>query len=145
MIERGEYLSFFAEATQDEIRIHAALHELDGRALAELIIGARGFVDRAHAAASDFALDLIGTDAAGGGRFRIGRSSEFAVVKGCGALAKVPVLYGFQEGVAIRRRCSLAGLQSGLDFFKAHCGQSARGRLSLVRALEHRTTTVGRG
>src|SRR3954471_24890346 len=61
MIESGEYLAFFAEATQDEVCIHAALHELDCGAFVELVVGAYGFVDRAHTAATDLTLDSIRT------------------------------------------------------------------------------------
>src|SRR5215217_7642256 len=59
MIESCEYLAFFAEATEDEISVHAALHQLDGGTFVELVVGARGFVNRAHAAASDFSFDSI--------------------------------------------------------------------------------------
>src|SRR5690349_11331198 len=59
MIQSGEDLSFLAEAAQNEVGIHAALHEFDRRALVEFVVGARSFVDRAHAAASDLALDAI--------------------------------------------------------------------------------------
>src|SRR5690348_10865860 len=64
MIEGGEYLSFFAETTQDEISIHAALHQFDGGALVELVVGARRFVHSAHAAASDFSFNSIRAEAA---------------------------------------------------------------------------------
>src|ERR1043165_3800753 len=37
MIESSEYLAFFAETTQDEVSIHAALHEFDGGTFVELV------------------------------------------------------------------------------------------------------------
>src|SRR5215217_246422 len=40
MIQGSEYLSFFAEATQDEVCVHPAFDEFDGGSLVELIIGA---------------------------------------------------------------------------------------------------------
>src|SRR6185369_5631797 len=64
MIERCEYLTLFAEATEDEIGVHAALHQFDGGTFVELIVGARCFVNGAHAAASDFPFNPIGAEAA---------------------------------------------------------------------------------
>src|SRR5215510_10856375 len=60
MIESCEYLAFFTEAAEDEIGVHAALHQFDGGAFVELVVGARCFVNRAHAAASDFSFNPIG-------------------------------------------------------------------------------------
>ncbi len=59
VIEGGENLSFFAEAAQDEVSVHPAFDEFDGGAFIELVIGAQGFVDCAHAAASDLSFDSI--------------------------------------------------------------------------------------
>src|SRR5690349_17306697 len=62
MIQRGQNLPFLAKAAEDEICIHAALDQLDGDSFAEFLVGARRFVDCAHAAASDFALDEVSSD-----------------------------------------------------------------------------------
>src|SRR5215213_5195456 len=40
VVQSGEYLSFFAEAAQDEVCVHAAFDEFDGGSLVELVIGA---------------------------------------------------------------------------------------------------------
>src|SRR5262245_2434379 len=40
VIERGENLSFFTKATQDEVGIHTALHQFDCRSLIEFVISA---------------------------------------------------------------------------------------------------------
>src|SRR5205085_8896123 len=45
MIQRGQNLSFVAEAAHYEIRIHAALYQLDCDALLKLVIGAHGQKD----------------------------------------------------------------------------------------------------
>ena len=63
MIEGGENLALVAKASQDEVGIHAALDQLDGGALVEFVVDANRFVDRAHAAASNLALDAIGAEA----------------------------------------------------------------------------------
>ena len=60
MIQCGQYLAFLAEATQDKIGIHAALDQFDCRPLVELIVGAYGFIDRAHSTASNLTHDPIG-------------------------------------------------------------------------------------
>ena len=59
MIEGGEDLSFSAKTPQNKIGVHAALHELDRDTHLEFPIDADCFIDRAHAAAPYFALDLI--------------------------------------------------------------------------------------
>ncbi|MNC97372.1 hypothetical protein D3C83_150130 [compost metagenome] len=62
MIECGEYLSFFAKATEDKIGVHAALHQFDCGTLVKFVIRARSFVDGAHAAASDLSFNAIRTE-----------------------------------------------------------------------------------
>ena len=62
MVQSGEDLSLFTEATQDEVRVHPAFDELDGRSLVEFVVCARGFVNGAHAAASNLPLDTIGAE-----------------------------------------------------------------------------------
>src|SRR5436190_14956261 len=62
VIESGEYLSFFAEATEDKVSIHTALDELDRRPFIEFVIGTRGFVHSAHATSTDLTFDTIGTE-----------------------------------------------------------------------------------
>src|ERR1051325_2433903 len=64
MIERGEDLALGAKATQDEIGIHAALHQLDSDAHVEFFVYTNRLVDGAHAAASNFALNAIRTETA---------------------------------------------------------------------------------
>jgi hypothetical protein len=63
MIQPRQNLPFLAKATQDEICVHAALDQLDGHALAEFFVGARRFINCAHAAATDLAHDAIRSDA----------------------------------------------------------------------------------
>src|SRR5215203_5906170 len=59
MIECREYLSLFTKTAQDEVGIHTALHQFYCGSFIELVVGARGFVDGAHAAASNLSLDSI--------------------------------------------------------------------------------------
>ena len=61
MVQRGEDLPLVAEAADDQLRVHAAADHLDGDRVLE-IAGAPGQIDRAHAAASDAALDHVGAD-----------------------------------------------------------------------------------
>ena len=64
MIERGQNLALVAKAPQDKVGIHAALDQLDRNALVEFLVDAQRFVDRAHAAAADLALNSISAQAA---------------------------------------------------------------------------------
>src|ERR1043166_5360261 len=64
MVERGYYLTFGAKPSQDEIGVHAAFDELNRHAHVELFVYAHCFVDRAHSAASHFALNAVGAKAA---------------------------------------------------------------------------------
>ncbi len=71
MIQGGQDLAFGAEATEDEVRVHAALDELDCRALVEFVVDANCFVDGAHAAAANLAFDPVGAQAAADHRILI--------------------------------------------------------------------------
>src|SRR5438067_1057246 len=63
MIQRGQNLSFVAEAAHYEIRVHAALYQLDCDALLKLVVGAHGQKDRTHAAAPNLAHSLVRSNA----------------------------------------------------------------------------------
>src|SRR5215217_4259658 len=64
MIESREDLSFFAKAAQDEVSIHPAFDQFYCSPFVELIIGAGGFINRAHAAAPNLSVNSIGTQTA---------------------------------------------------------------------------------
>ena len=53
MIEAGQDLALMAEAADQFRRLHAILHQLEGRLLLKLVVGANRQVDHAHAAAAD--------------------------------------------------------------------------------------------
>src|SRR5687767_4528582 len=59
MVEGREDLSFFAESPQHEIRVHAALHQLNRDSKNEFVVDADGFVNGAHATSADFAFNPI--------------------------------------------------------------------------------------
>ncbi len=81
VIECGEDLSFFAEATQDEIRVHSAFDQFNGCAFVKFVVCAHSFVDSAHTAASDLSLDSIGAETASEHRvFLIDKRLEDALV-----------------------------------------------------------------
>ena len=60
MIKGRENLPLVAKAAHDKIRVHAAANQLDGDLLSILIIIAFAEINRAHAAASEFANDFVG-------------------------------------------------------------------------------------
>jgi hypothetical protein len=62
MFERSENLALVTESTDDEVRVHPALDELDRDALLELTIGTFCEIDGTHASASDLAGQLVDTD-----------------------------------------------------------------------------------
>src|SRR5437868_2800919 len=64
MIECGEDLSFFAKASEDEVGVHPTLDEFYRGSFVEFIVGARRFVDRAHAASSNLSLNPIRAETA---------------------------------------------------------------------------------
>ena len=54
MIERGQNLTFVAEAIQDPLRVQARAYKFDGHLLVVLTIGALGPVDVSHSALTNF-------------------------------------------------------------------------------------------
>src|SRR5688500_12192999 len=60
MIQSGQNLALGAKTAQDEVRIHAALDQFDRDALVELLVNADRFINSAHTAAANLALDTIG-------------------------------------------------------------------------------------
>ena len=63
MLERGRDLPLAPEALQRELARHAGPDELDGDLLLELVVGAAGEVDHAHAALPELGEELVGADA----------------------------------------------------------------------------------
>src|SRR3982751_6462650 len=63
MIEAGQNLALGAEAGEDAIGVHAALHQFDSNLLLILVVGANGEIDSAHAASAYLADDAIRTEA----------------------------------------------------------------------------------
>src|SRR5437016_564962 len=63
MFQIGEDLPLHHEPTQDDVRVHAAVDELDGDLLAILIVSPNGKKDRAHPAAANLANDFVGANA----------------------------------------------------------------------------------
>src|SRR6185295_10046506 len=64
MVERRKYLAFLAKAPQDKVCIHATLHQLDRNAQSEFVVDTQRFINSAHAAPPNLALDAIGTQPA---------------------------------------------------------------------------------
>jgi len=75
MRERREDLPFAPEALHREVGAESSLDDLDRNALAILVVGTHGLVDRAHAAEPDAPNDLVGTEAVAVER-RAGRGSH---------------------------------------------------------------------
>jgi len=68
VLKRGKDALLAAQALDDGGGVHAALDDLDGDALLEFAVGARGEVDDGHAAAPDLALQTIWPEHAAGRR-----------------------------------------------------------------------------
>src|SRR5262249_29111026 len=64
VIQVGEYLALAQEPPDDEFGIHPGPDQLNSNPFAELIVGPRAQVDRAHSSAPDFAYDLVGANPA---------------------------------------------------------------------------------
>src|SRR5438128_2121297 len=76
MIQVRKYLTFVAKTLDDEIRVHAALDELDGYAFGEVLVIALSQIDGAHAAASNLANNFVEPDALTDHRPAIGLSGN---------------------------------------------------------------------
>ena len=76
VIEAGEDLPLTGEAGVQDVAIEGRAQHLDGDRLAVLIVDADPEVDRAHAAAPDFADDFVGADPAADHRFRTVRQGH---------------------------------------------------------------------
>ena len=76
MIEIGENLTLVTKTLHHEISVHAALDEFYRHPFSELLVGALGEIDRAHAAASDLADDFVKADAIANHRSTIGRGNS---------------------------------------------------------------------
>src|SRR6185436_7839597 len=70
MVEASKYLALQAEAAEDFLRVHSALHQLDGDALLELVVETRGQPYGSHASAADALLQLVGSHPVAGRVFR---------------------------------------------------------------------------
>ena len=62
MAQTGENLPFVEKATGNPLRLQALLDDFDGDGLLELLIGATGEIDRAHATLTEYPVDFICAD-----------------------------------------------------------------------------------
>ena len=122
MLESGQRLTLDLEAVAAELGGQAAVHELDGHVLLELLVGAVRQIHRGHAAGAEQAVDGVRAEAhALGHGLHAGRVQQRAraVVRrqqgehrsGAVVICRVPA----HEGLAVGRRDLQRIVEQGID------------------------------
>lgn len=132
MLEVRQHLAPVHEATQHVARVHARLHQLQRRALAQLAPRAHREVHRAHAAGAELALDPPAADLP---PFHGGGTQERVLLVSERLLDQRP-----QHAVAVA-----LGVQEGRPLVRLHAGATLEYVEHLDQLPFERTTDAGLG
>ena len=129
MVQGREHLPLVTEAADDEVRVHAAADHLDGDRMRE-IAGMVPEVDRAHAAASEAAVDHVRADRAAD--MRVVLVVFCRRVDGRGRDEQTRIRLGGEQRLDFRAQLRIAGavrIEHGGALVRAPLRERARGPL----------------
>ena len=136
MFKAGKDATLMAEAAQDGVRIHAALHDLDGYVFLEDVVAAACPVNHAHAALADDFQNQVGSNAAscghGFGQGADGPTHGASKTNCCFLFRRQHALYfpsqfGVAVALGVKEGCALGLLGDRvLRRIDPRCGASGR-------------------